>query len=63
MRIRFVREWRRHRVGQVVEFDHAGAADVLIRRGIAVLADGTAPAGEPVKAAAAATGQKTGRKR
>ncbi len=34
--IEFLRPWRgQYHVGQVVEWDHAGAADVLVKRGIA----------------------------
>ena len=42
--IEFLRPWmNRYAVGQVVVWDHPGAADVLFRRGIAKLATAVPP--------------------
>lgn len=35
MRLEFLRDWPPYRPGQVADYPHDGAADVLIRRGLA----------------------------
>lgn len=58
MRIEFVRDYPPYRPGQVTDYPHGGAADVLIRRGIARLPvvagvpAAVAPSGPPKPAAA-----------
>jgi hypothetical protein len=50
VRIEFVRDYPPFRPGQVVDYQHPGAADVLVRRGIArpAVQSTPAPAAPPV---------------
>jgi hypothetical protein len=49
MQIRFVQEWRHHKIGSVVDFP-GGLADVLVRIRKVAVYPGTAPAGRPPEA-------------
>lgn len=62
MLIEFLTEWAVYKTGQVVAWDGAGSADVLIRRGIARPAVVAAPPAEVTSVPPAAKPKKVARR-